>query len=77
MNLNGNIPYRGRSEPVKEKDIKPFSGFEVGPIEVKLRQPQKVNALDEITISTSNPVVPDFTSNFGARVVPLSWHNTY
>ncbi|ODN68644.1 hypothetical protein [Methylobrevis pamukkalensis] len=60
---------------MKNKNTRPFAGFENGLIELKLRQFQKVAGLDRIIVSSNDPVVLDYAAQFAAaedpRVEPL------
>lgn len=81
MKMIGFIPCRAGSERVKNKNTRPFGGFAGGLIELKLRQLQRVDALDEIIVSTNDAVVLDFAADFAARedgrVIPLPRPDTY
>lgn len=48
------LPCREGSQRVPKKNIKNFSGFEFGLIEVKLRQLQEAKLIDEIMLSTND-----------------------
>lgn len=75
MGYVGFIPCRAGSERVKNKNTRPFAGFEGGLIELKLRQMAGVAELDEIVVSSNDEVVLDFADKFGktvdSRVVAL------
>ena len=58
------IPCRAGSERVKHKNTRPFAGFSNGLIELKLRQLASVEEIDEIIISSNDPVVLDFSRNY-------------
>ncbi|WP_191089991.1 acylneuraminate cytidylyltransferase family protein [Nesterenkonia ebinurensis] len=59
------VPCRSGSERVKNKNTRPFAGFDNGLLELKLKQLSRVKAIDEILVSTNDPVVSTFTRNFG------------
>lgn len=77
----GFIPARAGSERVKNKNTRPFAGFGGGLLELKLRQLIKVEMLDEIIVSSNDPVVLDyahrFASNIDSRVKPLERPDEY
>jgi CMP-N-acetylneuraminic acid synthetase len=62
------IPARAGSERVNLKNIRPFAGFNGGLLELKLRQLALVDDLNEIIISSNDPVVLDFASCFSHEV---------
>lgn len=80
----GFIPCRAGSERVKHKNTRPFAGYENGLLELKLRQMQKVTGLDQIIVSSNDPLVLDYAARFAAeedaRVTPLprpeEWGNS-
>jgi len=71
----GFIPCRAGSERVKNKNTRPFSGYEGGLIELKLSQMSNVPELAEIVVSSNDPQILDYAAKFSAekdsRVVPL------
>jgi len=81
MGYIGFIPARAGSERVKNKNTRPFAGFEGGLLELKLRQLAKVEALDEIIVSSNDPIVLDYASRFASevdgRVNPLERPDEY
>lgn len=62
------IPARAGSERVKLKNTRPFAGFEGGLLELKLRQLAKVSEVSKIIVSTNDPVVMDYATDFGQRL---------
>jgi len=62
------IPARAGSERVKHKNTRPFAGFQGGLLELKLRQLALVRELDEIIVSTNDPLVMDYASQFARNV---------
>ena len=58
------IPCRSGSERVKNKNTRPFAGFGNGLVELKLRQLVSVTEIDEIIISSNDPVVLDFARRY-------------
>ncbi|NLS11052.1 3-deoxy-manno-octulosonate cytidylyltransferase [Nesterenkonia sp. MY13] len=58
------VPCRAGSERVKDKNTRPFAGFEGGLLELKLKQLVNVPEIDNIIVSTNDPVVMDFTRKF-------------
>lgn len=75
MSYVGFVPCRAGSERVKNKNTRPFAGFENGLIELKLRQLAAVKELDEIIVSSNDSIVLDFASRanreIDERIVPL------
>lgn len=69
------VPCRAGSERVKNKNTRPFAGFERGLLELKLRQLAAVDQLQEIIISTNDPVVTDvahqFSENLDERITVI------
>lgn len=61
------VPCRAGSERVKNKNTRPFAGFKGGLLELKLKQLCAVEALDQIIVSTNDPVVSEFAAQFGER----------
>ena len=61
------VPCRAGSERVPNKNTRPFAGFEGGLLELKLKQLAAVDELEEIIVSTNDPVVSDFAANFSAE----------
>lgn len=59
------VPCRAGSERVKGKNTRPFAGFENGLLELKLKQLSNVEDLDEIIVSTNDPIVSDIATQFG------------
>ncbi|MFI3194299.1 MAG: hypothetical protein QX195_00625 [Methylococcaceae bacterium] len=51
------IPCRKGSQRVINKNTRPFGGLTYGLLELKLRQLDRVEAVDEIWVSTNDPVV--------------------
>lgn len=60
----GFIPCRAGSERVKNKNTRPFGGFDGGLLELKLLQFQKVSGLDRIIVSSNDPIVLDYVDQF-------------
>lgn len=60
------VPCRAGSERVKDKNTRPFAGFEGGLLQLKLQQLVNVPEIDNIIVSTNDPVVMDFTRTFAA-----------
>ena len=58
------VPCRAGSERVKGKNTRPFAGFQHGLLELKLKQLSAVSGLDEIIVSTNDPIVSDISSEF-------------
>lgn len=61
------VPCRAGSERVKNKNTRPFAGFTGGLLELKLKQLAAVAELEEIIISTNDPLVSDFSATFSAE----------
>ena len=59
------IPARAGSERVKNKNTRPFAGFEGGLLELKMRQLARVPEVAEIIVSSNDPVVLDYAVRFG------------
>lgn len=81
MTLIGFIPCRAGSERVKNKNTRPFGGLQNGLLELKLRQFQRVKALDKIIISSNDPIVLDYAEKFSVqedpRIIPLPRPDVY
>ncbi|WP_300345375.1 hypothetical protein [Nesterenkonia sp.] len=60
------VPCRAGSERVKNKNTRPFAGYGHGLLELKLSQLADVDELDEIIVSTNDPVVADYAEKFSA-----------
>lgn len=56
MKVSFFLPIRKGSQRVKNKNLRPFAGFENGILEVKLRQLMKSAKVDEILLSTNDPL---------------------
>ncbi|NYS26217.1 acylneuraminate cytidylyltransferase family protein [Rhodobacteraceae bacterium 2376] len=69
------IPARAGSERVKQKNTRPFAGFDGGLLELKLNQLARVPEVSEIIVSTNDPVVLDYATQFARdhdrRVSPI------
>lgn len=61
------VPCRAGSERVKGKNTRPFAGFENGLLELKLKQLSNVEDLEEIIVSTNDPLVSDIAAEFGDK----------
>ncbi|WP_159992933.1 cytidylyltransferase domain-containing protein [Roseomonas sp. 18066] len=81
MDLIGFIPCRAGSERVKNKNTRPFAGFDGGLLELKLRQLQRVPELSRIVVSTNDAAVLDYAERFrqdhDPRVQPLPRPDKY
>lgn len=75
MTMIGFIPCRAGSERVKHKNTRPFAGYEHGLLELKLQQMKGVPGLDKIVISSNDPLVLDYATQFARaedpRIEPL------
>lgn len=58
------VPCRAGSERVKQKNTRPFAGFDGGLLELKLRQLMQVDQIDSVIVSTNDPVVYEFVKAF-------------
>lgn len=58
------LPCRAGSERVKNKNTRPFAGFANGLLELKLKQLSAVKDLEEIIVSTNDPIVSDIAAEF-------------
>lgn len=58
------VPCRAGSERVKDKNTRPFAGFEGGLLELKLKQLANVAEIDKIVVSTNDPSVVEITEEF-------------
>jgi len=56
------LPCRAGSQRVKQKNIKPFAGFEKGLIEIKLQQLLAAHKVDEIVLSTNDKEILDYAN---------------
>lgn len=61
------VPCRAGSQRVKNKNTRPFAGFEHGLLELKLTQLAAVSELEEIIVSTNDPVVSDYAQRFSSE----------
>ncbi|WP_157322952.1 acylneuraminate cytidylyltransferase family protein [Nesterenkonia alkaliphila] len=61
------VPCRAGSKRVKNKNTRPFAGFDNGLLELKLKQLSRVEALEEILISTNDPVVAEIAGEFAEQ----------
>jgi len=61
------VPCRAGSERVKNKNTRPFAGFEGGLLELKLNQLSRVADIDRIIVSSNDPSVLDFTRTFANK----------
>ncbi len=62
------IPARAGSERVKQKNTRPFAGFENGLLELKLNQLARVKEVSKIIVSTNDSVVSAYSSYFSQNV---------
>jgi CMP-N-acetylneuraminic acid synthetase len=62
------VPCRAGSRRVPNKNTRPFGGFAHGLLELKLRQLDAVPRLDEIFVTTNDPVVVEFIEDFRADI---------
>ena len=60
MHINVFLPCRKGSERVPKKNIKPFSGFNNGLVEVKLKQLLQAKSIDQIVLSSNDDEVLDY-----------------
>lgn len=60
------VPCRAGSERVKGKNTRPFAGFEGGLLELKLKQLVNVEEIDNIIVTTNDPLVMEITRMFAA-----------
>lgn len=69
------VPCRAGSERVRNKNTRPFAGFEGGLLELKLRQLSAQRQIEKIIVSSNDPVVLDYAKRFAdsddSRIVPL------
>lgn len=81
MSYIGFIPCRAGSERVKNKNTRPFGGYEAGLLELKLQQLSKVERLETIIVSSNDQIVLDYSADFAAkhdaRVTPLPRPEVY
>lgn len=79
MTYTGFIPCRAGSERVKNKNTRPFAGYQGGLLELKLRQLAGVPELDEIIVSSNDGIVLEFAEAFAKstdpRVTPIERPN--
>ena len=84
MKMIGFIPCRAGSERAKNKNTRPFAGFEHGLLELKLCQLHEVEGLERIIVSSNDPAVLDYAAhvakNIDSRVEPMprpeEWGNS-
>ena len=60
MSITCFLPCRSGSERVKNKNIRPFAGFNKGLIEIKLKQLEQVDLIDKIILSTNDVEIITF-----------------
>lgn len=70
------IPARAGSERVPQKNTKPFADIPGGLLQLKLEQLAQVEEIDQVIVSSNDPLVLQFTENFanasgGERFVAL------
>ena len=65
------LPCRKGSERIPRKNVKPFSGYENGLIEIKIRQLIDARFIDEIIVSTNDDEIVDFVESVGNDKVYL------
>lgn len=70
MDLVAFIPARAGSERVKQKNTRPFAGFEGGLLELKLRQLALLPDFSKITVSSNDPAVLAYSEWFHDHVDP-------
>ena len=74
MDIVAFIPCRAGSERVKEKNTRPFAGYEGGLLELKLKQLRNVPDLKKIIVSSNDDRVLDFArmfrDHYDARIDP-------
>ena len=61
------VPCRAGSERVPNKNTRPFAGFAGGLLELKLAQLAAVDELEEIIISTNDPLVSQYAQRFATE----------
>lgn len=64
------VPCRAGSERVKHKNTRPFADYEGGLLELKLKQLKAVDELEKIIVSTNDPVVSEYATEFSAQQDP-------
>lgn len=67
MNLTCFLPCRSGSERVKNKNIRPFAGYEHGLIEIKLKQLSNVDEIDKIILSTNDIEIINFSKSLNLQ----------
>jgi len=66
----GFLPCRAGSERVRDKNTRPFAGFQDGLIELKLRQMTGVKRLEQIIVSSNDARVLDYADAFRRTLDP-------
>lgn len=61
------LPCRAGSERVKHKNTRPFGGFNNGLLELKLKQLSNTEDIEEIIVSTNDPIVSEIASPFSGK----------
>ncbi|MCG2590786.1 acylneuraminate cytidylyltransferase family protein [Rhodohalobacter sulfatireducens] len=61
------LPVRKGSKRIEKKNTKPFSGFDGGLLELKLKQLLKIENIGEIVLSTNDPEAINVANNLGIR----------
>lgn len=69
MNINVFLPCRKGSERVPKKNIKPFSKFENGLIEIKLKQLIDVTYINAIYLSTNDDEILDYAASLNNQKI--------
>lgn len=64
MGITAFLPCRAGSERVKNKNTRPFGACQMGLIELKLRQLRDAREIDSIVVSTDDPKIWAYASNF-------------
>lgn len=71
MNIKVFLPCRKGSERVPKKNVRPFSGYKNGLIELKLRQLIETKSISEIYLSTNDPEILDYAASLDVRKLIL------
>lgn len=69
------VPCRAGSERVRNKNTRPFAGYDNGLIELKLKQLSAQKRIDKIIVSSNDSIVLDYAAKFSkqtdSRVTPV------
>lgn len=65
------LPCRKGSERIKDKNIREFAGYKNGLIEIKLKQLEQVEVIDNIILSTNDDSIIEFAENLNIKKLTI------